>query len=73
MYRTGDRSTCDRTDDSEVMTGDMSIEQDGVKDFDQYVPPRVDVADDEVHTTTISPGIVSSPAIAPHAWSTSFA
>jgi hypothetical protein len=69
-----DDSDVPQGEDTIVVTRDMSIVQEGVKTFDQYVPKAVgDTTSDDVHMTVVSPGIVNSPAVAPHAWSTSFA
>jgi hypothetical protein len=64
-----DDSDIPQGQDTIVMTSDMSE----IKTFDQYVPSRADIVDEEAHMTVISPGIVDSPAAARHAWITSFA
>jgi hypothetical protein len=53
----------------------MTVVQEEVKTYGQYMSQSFGPAacDDDVHTTVLGPGIVDSPVIAPHAWSTSFA
>jgi hypothetical protein len=68
-----DESDGPHGEDAIVLTGNMGIVQEGVKTYDQYISQNFGpTTRDEVHMTAISPEIVDSPAIAPHACSTSF-
>jgi hypothetical protein len=69
-----DESDSPQREDTIVMTGNMSIIQEGVRTYGQYISQSFGPAsDDGEHMTEIAPGLMDSPAVAPQAWSTSFA
>jgi hypothetical protein len=65
--------------DTIAMTGSMNVvqeSQEAVKPYGQIIAEQrfgSVTRDEGVHMTTISEGLVDSPAVAPHAWSSSFA
>jgi hypothetical protein len=70
-----DDSDVSQGQDTIIVTSDMTIVQEEPKTFDQCGRSGENAVDEDgqVHMTVISPGIVDSPGIAPHAGSTSFA